>query len=75
MPLSGIILAYVSHGELVYGHIYDPFRDETFSAWKGQGAYMNNKRISCCHTLKLADSVVATVSTTSVLPSSVCILL
>lgn len=62
MPLSGIILAFVSHGELIYGHIYDPFRNETFSAWKGQGAYLNGQKISCCSTPNLKQSVLCTGS-------------
>lgn len=62
MPLSGIILAFVSNGELVYGMIYDPFRNETFSAWKGKGAYLDGKRIQCCKTSLLKDAIVCTGS-------------
>ena len=32
MPLSGVIIAFASRGEVLYGCIYDPFRDELFTA-------------------------------------------
>ena len=32
MPLSGVIIAFASRGEVIYGCIYDPFRDELFTA-------------------------------------------
>jgi myo-inositol-1(or 4)-monophosphatase len=57
-----VILGFVSEGDLIYGHIYDPFRNETFSAWKGGGAFLNGRKIKCCNTMKLADSVVCTGS-------------
>jgi len=62
MPLSGTIIAYCSKGVCLFGLIYDPFRDELFSAWKGQGAFMNGEKISVCNTEKIADAVVCTGS-------------
>ena len=38
---SCISLAMVSHGEAVFGAIYDPYLDELFTAEKGKGAYLN----------------------------------
>jgi len=73
MPLSGIILAFVSHGELVYGHIYDPFRNETFSAWKGQGSYLNGQKISCCSTSTLKESVLCTGSPPNIESLNACL--
>lgn len=43
---SAISLAMLSEGELILGIIYDPYRDELFSAVKGQGAFCNDKKIS-----------------------------
>ena len=35
----------LENGEPVYGVIYDPLRDETFTASKGDGAFLNERRI------------------------------
>lgn len=37
---SAVSLGYVEDGVLTYGVIYDPYRDELFTAEKGQGAYV-----------------------------------
>ena len=47
---------------VLFGCIYDPFRNEIFTAWEGQGAYLNGKKISCCNTPDLKSSVVCTGS-------------
>ena len=73
MPLSGIILAFVSNGELVFGMIHDPFRNETFTAWKGKGAYLNGKRIHCCQTKLLKDAVVCTGSPPNIKSLNACL--
>jgi myo-inositol-1(or 4)-monophosphatase len=52
----------VSKGKLIYGHIYDPYSDELFTALKGEGAYLNNTRIFCSKTSTLDTSMVATGS-------------
>ena len=46
----------------MHGVIYDPYRNETFTAWKGQGAYLNGEKITCCATNDLMDAVVCTGS-------------
>lgn len=73
MPLSGVILAYVSKGELLYGHIYDPFRDETFSAWKGEGAFLNGKQIYVCQTPMMRSSVICTGSPPNFVSLAACL--
>lgn len=42
---SCISLAMFSHGEAVFCAVYDPYQNEMFSATKGQGAFLNGKRI------------------------------
>ena len=42
IPFYSISLALVSKGEIVLGLIYDPSRDELFSARKGLGAHLND---------------------------------
>lgn len=62
MPLSGVIIAHAMKGSVVFGLIYDPYRNETFTAWKGRGAFLNGKPISTCSTSSLKSSVIATGS-------------
>ncbi len=45
MPCFGVSLAYVQDGETRLGIIYDPIREECFSAVKGEGAWLNGKRL------------------------------
>lgn len=47
-------------GELVAGVIYEPLRDECFIAGKGEGAWLNGRRISVSKTELLQESLVAT---------------
>ena len=42
---SAISLAYCENGTVMAGVVYDPFLDELFYAEKGQGAFLNGKRI------------------------------
>jgi len=46
--------------ELVAGVLYDPTRDEMFSAERGQGATLNGKAIQVSQTKRLAESLLAT---------------
>lgn len=41
-----ISLAYVAHGVITLGIIYAPDRDEFFFARRGEGAYLNQRRLS-----------------------------
>ena len=47
-------------GELVAGVIYEPLRDECFVAGKGEGAWLNGRRISVSKTRLLQESLLAT---------------
>jgi len=44
-------------GEMVAGVIYDPLRDEMFSAEAGRGAWLNGRRIHVSKTKALAESL------------------
>lgn len=54
-----IAAQHTAHG-LWAGAIYDPFRDEMFSASRGQGSRLNGKAVHVSHTELLEDAVVAT---------------
>ena len=44
--ISAISVALLKGKEVVAGVVYNPYLDETFSAIKGQGAFLNGKKIS-----------------------------
>jgi myo-inositol-1(or 4)-monophosphatase len=53
-------LAADADGELIAGVVYDPTRDELFSAEKGLGAYLDGRRIHVSRTPHLAEALLAT---------------
>lgn len=42
---SCVSIGCMSHGELIAGVVFDPYKNELFSASKGQGAFLNQKQI------------------------------
>lgn len=59
MPLCMPSVAVAYKGEVVVGVIYDPHRDEMFTACKNQGAFMNGERIVVGVQDDIGDAVVA----------------
>ncbi|MCH7978927.1 MAG: inositol monophosphatase [Acidobacteria bacterium] len=59
-PMFCVSLALERDGEPVLGIIYDPLRDELFSAEKGGGARLNNKEIHVSGVSHLEEALVAT---------------
>jgi myo-inositol-1(or 4)-monophosphatase len=59
-PVFCVSLGVECRGQRVAGVIYDPTRDEMFSASKGSGARLNDKAIHVSATPKLAESLIAT---------------
>lgn len=55
---SAISVCILKDGDPVFGAVYDPYRDEMFTAEKGKGAYKNGERIYVSER-QLANSVVA----------------
>jgi myo-inositol-1(or 4)-monophosphatase len=53
-------LAPDEDGEMVAGVIYDPLRDEMFSAARGQGATLNGQPIHVSRTKSMQESLIAT---------------
>ena len=47
-------------GELVAGLIYNPILDEMYTAERGQGAFVNSRRLRVAARKTLADCVIAT---------------
>ena len=53
-------LAADADGEMVAGVIYDPLRDEMFSAERGRGAWLNGRRLHVSKIKTLGESLTAT---------------
>src|SRR5215471_686426 len=58
VPLFCIAVALERDGEVVAGLIYNPILDELYTAEKGQGAFLNNRRLRVAARRALADSLV-----------------
>ncbi len=59
-PVFCVSIALEGKGEIVLGVVYDPMRDEMFSAVKGGGAFLNGKEIKVSSVDDLDKSLVAT---------------
>ncbi len=59
-PMFAVTMGLEQAGELVAAVTYDPLRDEFFSAEKGGGAYLNNRRLQVSRVSRLAESLLAT---------------
>jgi myo-inositol-1(or 4)-monophosphatase len=60
LPLFAVSIGYEEDGLMRFGCVYDPVRDECFSAESGKGAWLNNKRIYVSKTDKLIDAMLVT---------------
>jgi myo-inositol-1(or 4)-monophosphatase len=60
IPHFAISIALERDGEIVAGLIYEPLRDEMYSAEKGLGAYVNDRRLRVSARRQLADAVIGT---------------
>jgi len=59
IPHFAISIALQREGAIVAGLIYNPANDELFSAERGKGAFLNDKRLRVAGRTRLADAVVA----------------
>jgi myo-inositol-1(or 4)-monophosphatase len=59
-PAFNVTLGLARGDEMIAGVVYDPLRDEMFTAEKGSGAYLNDRRIHVSKARTLADSLVST---------------
>jgi len=60
VPLFCIAIALEREGEIVAGVVYSPIHDELYTAEKGQGAFLNNRRLRVAARTALADCLIAT---------------
>jgi len=59
-PIYNVTMGLEQDGEMLVGVVFDPSRQEMFSAERGAGAYLNNRRIRVSASRRLADSLVST---------------
>jgi myo-inositol-1(or 4)-monophosphatase len=59
-PHFSISIALLDKGEPMHGVIYDPLRDELFTATRGAGAFLNDRRMRVGSRLGLAGALLGT---------------
>ena len=59
-PMFAVSIGLEREGQLVAGVIYNPASDQLFTAEKGKGAFMNDRRLRVAARKTLADALVTT---------------
>ena len=59
-PQYAVSIALAHKGQLIEAVIYDTLRNEMFTASKGGGAFLNERRIRVSKCLKLEDALIGT---------------
>ena len=60
MPVYAVSIALAHHGVVQHGVVYDPSRDELFTASRGGGAFLNNRRLRVSKRTRLDDALIGT---------------
>lgn len=60
IPIFCVSIAYAQGGTLTLGAVYDPLRDEMFSAERGRGASLNGRRLQVSAVTELEKSLLVT---------------
>jgi len=60
VPIFSVSIAYAEDGVIQLGAVYDPMLDEMFSAEKGKGAWLNDRRLKVSQTTELIRSLSVT---------------
>jgi len=59
-PHFCVSIGFLDHGDPVHGVIYDPLRDELFTASKGDGAFLNDRRMRVSNREQVNGALLAT---------------
>lgn len=59
-PVYCVTLGLAYRGEVIAGVVYDPTRNDLYTAERGAGAYLNGHRLHVSSTEQLSESLVAT---------------
>ena len=60
LPVFSVSIGLAQGKTPIAGVVYDPNRDECFSAWQGGGAYCNGNRLTVSPATTLGESLIAT---------------
>jgi len=60
IPIFTVSIAYQEDGDLKLAAVYDPMRDEMFSAQRGRGAWLNSEALHVSQTTELVKSLLIT---------------
>ena len=59
-PQYGVSIGIEHRGALAHAVVYDPLKNELFTASKGRGAFLNDRRIRVSKCVRLQDALVGT---------------
>jgi len=59
-PVWNVTLGLEKNGEMIAGVVFDPNRDELFTAERGSGAFLNGRRIAVSKAARVADGLFST---------------
>lgn len=59
-PQYAVSIALYENNEATHAVVYDPFKEEMFTASKGEGAYLNEQRIRTTNTDGFKDTLIGT---------------
>ena len=60
IPFFSVSIAYALNGVMTLGVVYDPMRDELFSAERGQGSWCNGRRLQVSGVAEFQRSLLVT---------------
>ncbi len=60
LPIYCVSIALAVKGRIEQAVVYDPTRNDLFTATRGRGAYMNNRRIRVAKRTRLQECLIAT---------------
>jgi myo-inositol-1(or 4)-monophosphatase len=59
LPCYAVSIGLLLEGNMHLGVIYDPTRDELFTACQGDGAFVNGERLRCSPAMQLTEALIA----------------
>ena len=60
LPIFSVSIAFAEAGQIQLGVVFDPMRDECFSAERGQGAWLTGQSLQVSETTELDKSLLVT---------------
>lgn len=60
IPIFCVSIGFATNGVMTLAAVYDPLRDEMFTAERGKGAFLNGKKLQVSETTELGKSLLVT---------------